>query len=82
MKEFVFAGIMGGTGGMRRWFADLLQKEGYVVNVWGRKSAMNIKDLMDLCNVIVVSVPISVTAEMIKQVGLLLTSDKLLMDLT
>lgn len=67
---------------MGRWFADLLQKEGCVVHVWGRKSATSLKDLIDLCNVIVVSVPISVTAEMIKQVGPLLTPDKLLMDLT
>lgn len=67
---------------MGRWFADLLQKEAFVVHVWGRKSPMTINDLVDLCNVIVVSVPISVTAEMIKQIGPLLTPDKLLMDLT
>ncbi|MEN6621901.1 MAG: prephenate dehydrogenase/arogenate dehydrogenase family protein [Smithella sp.] len=82
MKESVIVGIIGGTGGMGRWFADLLQKEGFVVHVWGRKSTMSINDLVDLCNVIVVSVPISVTAEMIRQVGPLLTPDKLLMDLT
>jgi prephenate dehydrogenase len=78
----LIVGIIGGTGGMGRWFADLLRKEGFIVHVWGRKSAMSINDLVDLCNVVVVSVPISVTAEMIKQVGPLLTPDKLLMDLT
>lgn len=82
MKESVAVGIIGGTGGMGRWFADLLQKEGCIVHVWGRKSAMSINNLVDICNVIVMSVPISVTAEMIKQVGPLLTSDQLLMDLT
>lgn len=82
MNESVIIGIIGGTGGMGRWFADLLEKEGFVVHVWGRKSTMSIKYLVDLCNVIVISVPISVTTEMIKKVGPLLTSDKLLMDLT
>jgi prephenate dehydrogenase len=81
MKDAVI-GIIGGTGGMGRWFAGLMQKEGHTVHVWGRKSAMSINDLVDLCNVIVISVPISVTAEMIKQVGPMLSPDKLLMDLT
>ncbi len=81
MKDAVI-GIIGGTGGMGRWFADLLHKEGYVVHVWGRKSAMGINDLIKLCNVLVISVPISVTAEMIKKVGPLLPEGSLLMDLT
>jgi prephenate dehydrogenase len=81
MKDAVI-GIIGGTGGMGRWFAALLQKEGYTVHVWGRKSDTSINDLVDLCNVIVISVPISVTAETIKQVGPMLSHDKLLMDLT
>ncbi|MGV8059199.1 MAG: prephenate dehydrogenase/arogenate dehydrogenase family protein [Smithellaceae bacterium] len=81
MKDVVI-GIIGGTGGMGRWFADLLQKEGYVVYVWGRKSSLNLNDLIKLCNVIVIAVPISATAEMIKQVGPLVTEKKLLMDLT
>lgn len=81
MKDAVI-GIIGGTGGMGRWFADLLQQEGYTVHVWGRKSAMSIGDLVKLCNVIVVAVPISSTAEMIKTVGPLIDKGKLLMDLT
>jgi prephenate dehydrogenase len=75
-------GIIGGTGGMGRWFADLLQREGYTVHVWGRKSAMSLTDLTALCNVIVIAVPISATAEMIKKVGPLVPLDSLLMDLT
>ncbi len=81
MKDAVI-GIIGGTGGMGRWFADLLLNEGYAVHVWGRKSAMDINDLVKLCNVIVISVPISATAEMIKKVGPLLPEGALLMDLT
>jgi prephenate dehydrogenase len=78
----VTAGIIGGTHGMGRWFASFLQKEGCVVHVWGRKTAMSIDELAGLCNVVVVAVPISATAAMIKKVGPLLREDMLLMDLT
>ena len=81
MKDITI-GIIGGTGGMGRWFADLLQKEGYHVHVWGRKSEMTINELIALCNVVVISVPISATAEMIKRVGPLVPEGSLLMDLT
>ena len=67
---------------MGLWFADLLQKEGYNVHVWGRKSAMSITDLAALCSVIVIAVPISATAGMIKKVGPLVPEGSLLMDLT
>ena len=80
--KHITVGIIGGTGGMGRWFADLLQKEGYPVHVWGRKSAMTINELTVLCNVIVIAVPISATAAMIEKVGPLVSEGSLLMDLT
>jgi prephenate dehydrogenase len=81
MKK-ISVGIIGGTGGMGRWFADLLQKEGYPVLISSRKTAMSIADIAKRCQVVVVSVPISATARIIKQVGPMLTEDQLLMDLT
>src|SRR5271157_5126526 len=81
MKDITI-GIIGGTGGMGRWFADLFQREGYPVHVWGRKSAMSITELVALCNVIVIAVPISATSAIIKRVGPLVPVDSLLMDLT
>lgn len=81
MKD-ITVGIIGGTGGMGRWFADLLQKEGCPVHIWGRKSAKTISELTVLCNVIVIAVPISATAETIKKVGPSVTEGSLLMDLT
>jgi prephenate dehydrogenase len=75
-------GIIGGTGGMGRWFAGLLQKEGCIVHICGRKTVLGINEIAKICNVIIVAVPISVTADIIKQVGPLLTKDVLLMDLT
>jgi prephenate dehydrogenase len=81
MKK-IKVGIIGGTKGMGRWFAGLLRKEGCMVHVCGRKTKLQISDLARLCNVIVVAVPISATADIILQVGPLLTKDQLLMDLT
>jgi prephenate dehydrogenase len=81
MKK-IKVGIVGGTHGMGRWFAGLLRKEGCAVHVCGRKTKLQINDLARLCNVIVVAVPISATAGIIKAVGPLLTKEQLLMDLT
>jgi prephenate dehydrogenase len=81
MKK-IKVGIIGGTKGMGHWFAGLLKKEGSTVHVCGRKTKLQINDLVRLCNVIVVAVPISATADIIKQVGPMLTKDALLMDLT
>ena len=81
MKK-IKVGIIGGTNGMGRWFACLLKNEGCTVHVCGRKTKLQINDLARLCNVVVVAVPISATAGIIKEVGPLLTKDQLLMDLT
>ena len=81
MKK-IKVGIIGGTKGMGHWFAGLLKKEGCRVLVSGRKTALGINELAKLCNVIVVAVPISATADVIKRVGPLLKKDALLMDLT
>jgi len=81
MKK-IKVGIIGGTKGMGHWFAYILRKSGCTVHVCGRKTKLQINDLARLCNVIAVAVPISATADIIKQVGPLLTKDQLLMDLT
>lgn len=75
-------GIIGGTNGMGQWFARLLKKQGCTVHVCGRKTKLQVNDLSRLCDVVVVAVPISSTADIIRQVGPLLSEEKLLMDLT
>jgi prephenate dehydrogenase len=81
MKDIAI-GIIGGTGGMGKWFADFLQKEGYPVLVSGRKTRMDIPTMVEKCQVVIVSVPISATREVIEQVGPLMKKESLLMDLT
>jgi len=75
-------GIIGGTRGMGRWFADYLTGQGHVVHVSGRTTGMGIEEMAACCQVVVVSVPISVTGGIIAQIGPLMKNDSLLMDLT
>jgi prephenate dehydrogenase len=81
MKD-ISIGIIGGTGGMGRIFADLFRREGYICLVSGRKRGPDITTMAEQCQVIIVSVPIGITAEVIEQVGPLMKKDALLMDLT
>ena len=81
MKEAVI-GIIGGTGGMGRWFAELLRSEGHTVHCAGRRDGLRPEEMARICNVVVVSVPIGVTREVIERVGSLLPRESLLMDLT
>ncbi len=75
-------GIIGGTGGIGRWFAGLFAGEGYPVHVAGRAAGMPLPALAARCRVVIVAVPIAETARVIRQVGPLLPEDSLLMDLT
>ena len=75
-------GIIGGTHGMGEWFADLLKGLGYVVHVSGRTAGMGMAEMAGCCQVVVVSVPISVTTEIITRIGPLMREESLLMDLT
>jgi prephenate dehydrogenase len=75
-------GIIGGTHGMGAWFADLLRGRGYVVHVSGRTTGMPMAEMAGCCQVVVVSVPISVTTEIITRIGPLMQEESLLMDLT
>ena len=81
MKD-IHIGIIGGTGGMGRIFADLFQGEGYTVHVAGRTTGPDIPTMAETCQVVIVSVPIGVTSEIIAQVGPHMRKDALLMDLT
>ncbi len=75
-------GIIGGTRGMGRWFADFLQSQGYSVHVSGQTAGMKPQEMASHCQIIVVSVPISVTIDTIATVGPLLRDWQLFMDLT
>ncbi len=75
-------GIVGGTGGMGAWFADLLEQVGLTVYRTGRKTVLTPAKMAPLCDVVVISVPIVHTCRVIEEVGPLVPIHGLLMDLT
>jgi prephenate dehydrogenase len=75
-------GIIGGTGGIGRWFAAFFEKEGYPVHVSGRGTGLRPAEMAGACPVIIVSVPIGVTESVIEEVGPHMKKESLLMDLT
>ncbi|NPV05086.1 MAG: prephenate dehydrogenase/arogenate dehydrogenase family protein [Syntrophaceae bacterium] len=75
-------GIIGGTGGMGRWFAAFFEKEGHPVIVSGKGTGPRPDEMAASCPVVIVSVPIGATIEVIRQVGPHMKRESLLMDLT
>ncbi|CAG37004.1 prephenate dehydratase domain-containing protein [Desulfotalea psychrophila] len=61
-----------GSGAMSRWFADRLGNEGYETFVTGRSTPLTPREMIAKVDVVMVCVPISVTASTIKQYGPLL----------
>jgi prephenate dehydrogenase len=75
-------GIIGGTGGIGRWFADFFAAEGHTVYVSGKSEGISIPELAVTCRIVVVAVPVASTIDIIREVGPLLPDETLLMDLT
>ncbi len=80
--EEIEIGIIGGTRGMGKWFAEYVKGQGYAVHVSGSKTGMTAQEMATRCQVVVISVPIGITLDMISRVGPLLAAGSLLMDLT
>jgi prephenate dehydrogenase len=75
-------GIIGGTAGIGRWFVEFFKGEGYPVHAAGRSEGVSLPELATRCRVVIVSVPIAATPDVIRLVGPHLPADSLLMDFT
>lgn len=75
-------GIIGGTAGIGRWFVEFFKGEGYPVHAVGRSEGVSLPELTTRCRVVIVSVPIAATPDVIRRVGPYLPADSLLMDFT
>ena len=75
-------GIIGGTGSMGSWFADFLERLGIEVFRVGRKTDITPVEAARQCDIVVISVPIADTVGVIREIGPLVSEEKLLMDLT
>jgi chorismate mutase/prephenate dehydratase len=65
IKSFGFIG----TGSMSNWFAERLGNEGYTTHITGRSSSLAPSQMINMVDVVIICVPISVTSETIKQYG-------------
>lgn len=61
-----------GTGDMSIWFADRLENEGYRTLMSGRSTTLRPEEMIPQVDVVIICVPISVTADTIRQYGGLL----------
>lgn len=68
IKKFGFIG----SGAMTTWFSDQLQSEGYQTIITGRTSEFSPEQMIGQVDVVIVCVPISVTAETVRMYGGLL----------
>jgi prephenate dehydrogenase len=75
-------GIVGGTGRMGLWFGNLFERQGLRVLCAGRKTRLSPPAMVQESDVVVISVPISSTIGVIRELGPLVREDGLLMDLT
>jgi prephenate dehydrogenase len=86
--------ILGGTGEMGQWFTRFFKEKDYEVTVWGKGGkteiaknlgvpfASNLKETVPESDIVIVSVPISVTEETISEFAPKMKAGSLLMDFT
>ncbi len=74
--------IVGGNGPMGALFKRFFEEQGHVVEPLGRKDEPHYKERLIDADVVIITVPIAVTREVILKVGPLIPPDSLLMDMT
>jgi prephenate dehydratase/prephenate dehydrogenase len=74
IKSFGFIG----TGAMSLWFADRLENEGYRILMTGRSTELRPEEMIPQVDVVAICVPISATADTVRQYGPLLAPGKAL----
>jgi chorismate mutase / prephenate dehydratase len=74
IKSFGFIG----SGDMSKWFAERLHNEGYKTFISGRSTPLTPEQMIEQVDVVMICVPISVTATTIRQYGPLLQSGQAL----
>ncbi len=82
LSSHLKVGIIGGNGGMGSLFAKLFKNHGFSVEVSGRNTKISNKDLARNCDIVMISVPIRVTTDVIEEIAPLLRKDQIICDLT
>lgn len=82
LKEDGDVVIVGGNGGMGRIFADYFEKSGYKVLSFGHRGWDKAPTYLKTAKIVIVSVPIDITIDIIKQLSPMLREDQILCDFT
>ena len=80
--DFSRIGIIGGNGKTGSWLARMLENRGIEVLIASRSTPLQPVDMARECKVVVISVPIVNTVQVIKEIGPQVPREGLLMDLT
>lgn len=75
-------GIIGGKGIMGKFFAAFFKKNGFHTAISDKNTPLSNKKLVQLADVVIVSVPIHVTQKVIREITPSLRPDQLLLDVT
>lgn len=75
-------GIVGGKGRMGAWFRRFFERQGLSVLTAGPGDSPSPAELARSCDVLVLSVPIAATVQVIRELAPLVRTEALLMDLT
>ena len=75
-------GIIGGTGGMGTLFSDVFTTMGHTVTVASRRTVITPEDCAANNDIVIVTVPIKNTIDVIRKIAPLVKKDSLLMDFT
>jgi prephenate dehydrogenase len=78
----VKVGIIGGTGRMGGFFAPVFERHGHEVKISGRSTVVTGKEIARSCDLVIVSVPIRDTVQVISEVAPLMDEDQVLADFT
>lgn len=82
MIEKPIIGIIGGTGLMGQWFKRFFENQGLKVLIASRSTELSIVECSKQSDIVIISVPIESTIEIIKKVAPLVKKEGLLMDMT
>ncbi|MDN7013700.1 prephenate dehydrogenase/arogenate dehydrogenase family protein [Methanoculleus sp. FWC-SCC3] len=78
----MLAGIIGGTGQMGRFFAEVFEAAGWETIVSGTKTSLTARAVAETADLVMVSVPIRATVDVIREVAPLLSDEQVFCDLT
>ncbi|MCT8337722.1 prephenate dehydrogenase/arogenate dehydrogenase family protein [Methanoculleus sp. Afa-1] len=78
----MLAGIIGGTGQMGRFFAEVFETAGWETIVSGTETSLSNRDVAEMADLVMVSVPIRATVGVIREVAPLLSEEQVICDLT